>query len=497
MSLRKLRAGRVATANASTWVGEYGVIFYNEATGALRISDGETPGGNPLSLVASDFEFTFGDFIASTPEDGSATLSSANPNQDINIYSNGTGAVNMIGVFEVFPPNGSIYDRDPVFRIGNDGQMRIQSPLLDSNAGVVEIVGSTIGNSLTPGNSGAMLMVTGQLNTPCRIYFDGANEYSILVGRRYNGTLEDLTQVLEGEDIFRISATAATNTGMPNVGPCRIAFTALDNMTTAAYGGQIEFWATAKGQASSTRSRVAYIEPAGGVTATKFTGPLTGNVVSTNTGSVVLNTSAATAIFTGNVTGNVSGSAGSVAAANITGTTLASNVVTSSLTSVGTLTNLSVTNTITGSVSGSAGSVAAANITGTTLASNVVTSSLTSVGTLGSLSVTNNITCKGIINTPVNNGTQGTNFNIDLSAGNLQIVNITANNLVITLQNATAGKVTTLIIKSNGNYSITHGVSAANTSSNNTTVTVNNRSVTLIFSQFGTTIASDVYLGVS
>lgn len=79
------------------------------------------------------------------------------------------------------------------------------------------------------------------------------------------------------------------------------------------------------------------------------------------------------------------------AASAITGTTLASNVVNSSLTSVGTLTNLTVTNTITGSVNGSAGSVSGANITGSILASNVLTSSLTSVGTLTNLAVTNPI----------------------------------------------------------------------------------------------------------
>lgn len=46
--------------------------------------------------------------------------------------------------------------------------------------------------------------------------------------------------------------------------------------------------------------------------------------------------------LTGNVTGNVSGSAGSVAAANLTGSTLAAGVTASSLTSVGTLGSLSV-----------------------------------------------------------------------------------------------------------------------------------------------------------
>jgi hypothetical protein len=122
-------------------------------------------------------------------------------------------------------------------------------------------------------------------------------------------------------------------------------------------------------------------------------------------------------------------------AGTLTGTTLSSTVVSSSLTSVGTLTNLTVTNTITGSVSGNAGTVtdgvyttdtgtvtntmlagsisnaklsnssitvngtsislggsqtvtaAAGTLTGTTLNSTVVNSSLTSVGTLTSLAV--------------------------------------------------------------------------------------------------------------
>jgi hypothetical protein len=110
------------------------------------------------------------------------------------------------------------------------------------------------------------------------------------------------------------------------------------------------------------------------------------------------------------------------AAGTLTGTTLASNVVSSSLTSVGTLTNLTVTNTITGSVSGSSGSTtgnaatatalqtarningvsfngtaditvtaAAGTLSGNTLASGVTASSLTSVGTLTSLTVTGGI----------------------------------------------------------------------------------------------------------
>ena len=144
------------------------------------------------------------------------------------------------------------------------------------------------------------------------------------------------------------------------------------------------------------------------------------------------------------------------AAIALTGTTLASNVINSSLTSIGTLTDLTVTNPIRGSITGNAGTVtngvyttvtysnpswlstlsaskltgtiassslpiattnlagavkpdgttitvgpdgsisstptsAANTLTGTTLASNVINSSLTSVGTLTDLTVTNPI----------------------------------------------------------------------------------------------------------
>ena len=100
----------------------------------------------------------------------------------------------------------------------------------------------------------------------------------------------------------------------------------------------------------------------------------------------------------------------------LTATALGSGVTSSSLTSVGTLANLTVTNPITGSVTGNAGTATAlqaartingtsfdgtANITvaadantltGSTLASGVTASSLTSVGTLSALTVTAPIT---------------------------------------------------------------------------------------------------------
>lgn len=131
-----------------------------------------------------------------------------------------------------------------------------------------------------------------------------------------------------------------------------------------------------------------------------ITGTFVANIVSANT---MLATT-----FTGNLAGNASSAsfADVSPAGALTGTTLAANVVSSSLTSVGTLATLTVTATITGSVSGNAGTAtklataraingtdfdgtapititaAAGTLTGDTLAVNVLTSSLTSVGTI-------------------------------------------------------------------------------------------------------------------
>ncbi len=132
-------------------------------------------------------------------------------------------------------------------------------------------------------------------------------------------------------------------------------------------------------------------------------------------------------------------------AGTLTGTTLATNVVSSSLTSVGTLNNLSVTNPIAGSITGNAATatklVASKNIngvafdgstditvtadagtlTGNTLASNVVNSNLTSVGTLSNLSVVGASTLASANitgNANISGTTTATNIN---ASGNINV----------------------------------------------------------------------------
>jgi len=53
MTIQKIKSGRVITVVADEFVGENGTIFYNEALGDLRLSDGNTVGGIPLLLGGS------------------------------------------------------------------------------------------------------------------------------------------------------------------------------------------------------------------------------------------------------------------------------------------------------------------------------------------------------------------------------------------------------------------------------------------------------------
>ena len=200
-----------------------------------------------------------------------------------------------------------------------------------------------------------------------------------------------------------------------------------------------------------------------------------------------------------NVTGyvsnaNIANVAYAVAAGDITGTTLNANVVTSSLTTVGTLGNLTVTGNITSTtgtvlagnignattmlygngfnISGvTASSMDANNLTGTTLASSVVTSSLTSVGTLSALTVDGLTNLGDISNVEIDGGNAGqylqtdgfgalTWSTVDLSkidngSSNVSVANNGNVTIAITgaevIKVATTGLTVTGIINASGN----------------------------------------------
>jgi hypothetical protein len=380
--IQNLFTSRDNNANAETYVGQEGRIWWDPDTNAFYSSDGNTAGGIPVSLPATanltinsltantatinnnlvvtgnispaannkiggiapgpgieisntglltidsaGLPVSFGDFFANVNQ-----LSMVNANEDMYLVSNGTGNINLIGGVNFFKPNGFPPVDEPFFRVKQDGQVQILVPAEDPIEGGVEIVGSAAGTYIPPGSPGAMLQMTGNPDLPCRFYIDGNSDYASIVGRRFNGNVASPTQVLANEYVLRINATAATNAGMGNVALAQMQFQALENQTTTAQGSAINFLVTPIGSPANARVEVANITVANGVTATKFT---TAGTVSA-TGNITGGNIATVGIIT--ATGNITG--GNVSAATFTGN------LTGTATTATTATNLAAATSI-------------------------------------------------------------------------------------------------------------------------------------------------------
>jgi len=383
--IQNLYTSRDNNANAATYVGQQDRLWWNPDVNAIYVNTANTPGGTPVtlpstanltinSLVANTatinnnlvvtgnispaannkiggiapgpginisdtglltidsagLPISFGDFYANVN-----VLSMVNADEAMYLVSNGTGNINLIGGVNFFKPNGFPPSVEPFFRAKSDGQIQILVPVEDPLEGGVEIVGSAAGTYLTPGQPGAMLQLTGNPGTACRMYIDGNDEYSAIIGRRFNGNVAVPTQVLANEYVLRINATAATDAGMGNVALAQMQFQALENQTTTAQGSAINFLVTPIGSPANARVEVANITVANGVTATKFT--TAGTVIAT--GNITGGNIATVGIIT--TTGNITG--GNVSAAtftgNLTGTaTTATNLAAATSILAGTLT---------------------------------------------------------------------------------------------------------------------------------------------------------------
>lgn len=346
----------------ANYIGHKGRLFYDDATGEIRISNGVTPGGLPIPIsiattstvggikpgagflvsntgtltlnagpsfyldgsnvfrlrpgtadliggikagegvnIASDGTlainlddveaFSFSDFTATvgeyTDETEYALLSVVKADEDIVIASNGTGSVCVVGTFHVHATDGSVtgsLENGPVFTISADGQVKMYVPDVDTAEGAIEIIGSSTGGSVTPGQPGTMLHITGQPSEQTRVYIDGNGNYASIIGRRWNGTISGgRTQVLAGEDILRINATAQTDTEMPGVAAAQIRFRASENHTDTAQGSTIEFLVTRNGTSATLRETGLIIDNTG----IEIPGPDSGVVFNGNTSGTI------------------------------------------------------------------------------------------------------------------------------------------------------------------------------------------------------------------
>ena len=396
MAIQNLFTSRDNKLDGNTYVGQLGRLWYNPDTNSLYASDGATVGGIPVDLATganivannitvsgnitvagnispasnvkiggikagpganvsldgtltidtTGLPLSFGDFTANTN-----ILTLVNQDQNMILATQGDAEVQLVGNIGFYKTNGFPPDTaNRYFEATDDGQVRFLVSNTDPLLGAVEIVGSSSGNSIAPGIVGAMLHVTGQLDDACRLYYDGNGDYVSWVARRWNGNVASPTQVLAGQDVLRINATAATDAGVGNVAMVQISASALENQTTTAQGSELTFTVTPVGQPATNRVDVASITVANGVSATKFT--TTGNVTAGNvlsTGAITSNSATAGVGYRAGAGGTVTQDTSK--STPVTLNTITGEIVTNAATLAGgasvtfTLTNSAIANT--------------------------------------------------------------------------------------------------------------------------------------------------------
>jgi hypothetical protein len=512
MAIRKFRTGQMSYA-VGTYVGTAGTLFYDEDNGALRISDGVTPGGSLISYpVASStqlggiklgpgivlnnddqiiidsegLDFSFGDLAATvgsyTDESEYAVLSTINDDEDMVLASNGTGSVCIVGELHVHATNGGLtatLESEPAFRIKADGQVRILVPDIDATEGAVTIVGSSTGAFISPVNTGVMLHVTGNYSESgiaSRIYNDSQNSFGAWVTRRFNGTVASPTAVLADQEIMRLSGTAHNGTTIPGTGNQRIVYVARGNQTTSNQGGAIELWATPIN--TTTIAKVATIDNADGITSTKFTGPLIGNASTVTNGVYTTDTGTVTnTMLAGSIANN------KLANSTISGIALGSNLATLTISTYLTGTSYNGSTAVTIAVDATTAAtankvvardanahIAAVNYTG------LVTHAIREAGTVSGGTVTLNMTTDDIVRCTFANA-----------------------NMTVAFSNIIPGRTVTLLARKTdgGADTVNTGLTAQNMSTGDETVSVDGVStMVLTYYSLGTTTA-DIYCSMN
>ena len=94
MPIQKIKSGRVITVTSDNFVGENGMIFYDEVLGDLRLGDGHTPGGRLLNFGGS----------YSLPPATTSTLGGIKVGANLSISLDGTLSANTstAGVSDTF-----------------------------------------------------------------------------------------------------------------------------------------------------------------------------------------------------------------------------------------------------------------------------------------------------------------------------------------------------------------------------------------------------------
>lgn len=281
--IQNLFTSRDNSANAATYVGQQGRIWWDPLTNSMYYSDGSTPGGIPIGAGGNPFDQVLntnsnvqfnnltltGNLVLSNTSVANLgnftiydqTLAGTIADRDINILPVANGDVNILGSFNIHG-DGNASNRAS-FVVLADGQVSVYVPVVDANSGAFSIIGTTSGSEVPLGNPGGMLHVTGQNGEVSRIYNDAVANYALYVGRRYNGLAAAPTGVLVNQVVSRIGANPylTDSANFTPLGFAKIDFVATENQTTTAQGSKIDLYATPTG--SNVQTLVASFNSGG------------------------------------------------------------------------------------------------------------------------------------------------------------------------------------------------------------------------------------------
>lgn len=330
-NIGKIKASRVNNVpNVESYLGEKGILFFNFANGVIRLSDGITPGGVPIPYtVATDsviggikagpganisVDGTLTIDTAGLPlsignlEISDTTISALNANNNLNLLSNGTGEVNLIGNVHIHPTAGwPGNDSMPLFEINNTGFVSIfANNVPGGTSGALNIVGSADRTYMPVNGAGGMLHITGNPDTSARITVDGyttsptdpqpstAIGAGLLTMRAARGTPTSPLPMKANDHLGTIAALGWTGSGMYSQGQTGLLFYAAEDFTSnVAIGTYANLQVTPVGSNVAVNSAQFYsngIVTSGNVTARSFYG----NIIGTNatlTSNIISNTS--------------------------------------------------------------------------------------------------------------------------------------------------------------------------------------------------------------
>ena len=450
-----INTGKIAATNSSSSTSTTGAISYGTNsytdTGLMANFTSSIAGYNQVIIQNTSAATTASANLILSNNLGTATTNYGEIGINSSTFT-GSGSANIPGAVYIGAANG-----DLVFGTNTNKAIHFYTnssttdALTISGAGVATftqtIVGSINGNAGTVTNG---VVTTGSYSDPSWLTISAAkvglgnvtneSKATMFTSPTFTGTTSGITATMVGlgnvtNESKATMFTSPTFTG--TVAGVTKAMVGLGNVENTALSTSTHFIGTT----SITYNRASGAQTLNGVSIDGNAGTVTNGVYTTDTGTVT-NT-----MLAGSIANN--------------------KLANSSITVNGTAIALGASGTVT---------AAAGTLTGTTLNSTVVTSSLTSVGTLTNLAIATG----GTITTPrvvINDGglrtvTGGTTLTIDFSSDSIVLLSVPTGNVTITLTNYTAGSVVRVLVRFTTARNIAMGVaSGVNSTTGGTTIT--------------------------